>query len=93
MQLARGSTRAGVLSSPVSVRAALGRNPRIIDDAAWAKLMAAGLTLNTEDLAEYGSPAAREAGSLQTGDAPGCGPWTCLHDEPVTADAGRGTVA
>ncbi|WP_207916943.1 hypothetical protein, partial [Micromonospora sp. KC723] len=42
-----------------------------------------------EDLAEYGSPAAREAGSLQTGDAPGCGPWTCLHDEPVTADAGR----
>ncbi|ADL49615.1 MULTISPECIES: hypothetical protein [Micromonospora] len=27
------------------------------------------------------------------GDAPGCGPWTCPHDEPATADAGRGEVA
>ncbi len=55
-----------VLSSPVSVRAALGPNPRIIDDAAWAKLMAAGLTLNVEDLTEYGTPSAREAGNGQT---------------------------
>ncbi|MGV9976546.1 tyrosine-type recombinase/integrase [Micromonospora wenchangensis] len=55
-----------VLSSPVSVRAKLGPNPRIIDDAAWAKLMAAGLTLNVEDLAEYGTAVAREAGNTQT---------------------------
>ncbi|MBF9132752.1 hypothetical protein I0C86_27910 [Plantactinospora sp. S1510] len=26
-------------------------------------------------------------------DAPGCGPWTCPHNEPVTAGAGRGEVA
>ncbi|SCL26194.1 hypothetical protein GA0070616_3257 [Micromonospora nigra] len=25
-------------------------------------------------------------------DAPGCGPWTCPHGEPVTADAERGEV-
>ena len=29
----------------------------------------------------------------QPADAPGCGPWTCPHDEPATADAGRGEVA
>jgi hypothetical protein len=28
----------------------------------WAKLMAAGLTLNTEDLSPYGTPAARASG-------------------------------
>ncbi|TQE34214.1 site-specific recombinase [Streptomyces ipomoeae] len=55
-----------VLSLPLSVRSQLGPNPRIIDDASWAKLMAAGLTLNTEDLPEYGSPAARRRGSTQT---------------------------
>ncbi len=27
------------------------------------------------------------------GDAPGCGPWTCPHDEPVTAGPGRAEVA
>jgi len=48
-----------VLSLPLSVRAQLGPNPRIIDEVAWAKLMAAGITLNVEDLAEYATPAAR----------------------------------
>ncbi len=48
-----------VLSLPLSVRAQLGPNPRIIDEVAWAKLMAAGITLNVEDLAEYTTPAAR----------------------------------
>jgi integrase len=50
-----------VLSLPLSVRAQIGPNPRIIDEATWAKLMAAGLTLNTEDLKEYATPAARQA--------------------------------
>ncbi|MEU3188398.1 tyrosine-type recombinase/integrase [Streptomyces sp. NPDC006923] len=54
-----------VLSLPLSVRSQLGPNPRIIDDASWAKLMAAGLTLNSEDLPEYGSPAARRLGRAQ----------------------------
>ena len=53
-----------VLSLPLSIRAQMGPNPRIIDEAAWAKLMAAGLTLNAEDLKEYATPAARQA----TGD-------------------------
>ncbi|WP_460533616.1 tyrosine-type recombinase/integrase, partial [Flindersiella endophytica] len=53
-----------VLSLPLSVRAQMGPNPRIIDDVAWAKLMAAGLTLNVEDVKEYGTPSSREtAGS------------------------------
>ncbi|MFI7075045.1 hypothetical protein [Micromonospora sediminicola] len=29
----------------------------------------------------------------QPADAPGCGPWTCPHDEPATAGPGRGEVA
>ncbi|GIJ12715.1 hypothetical protein ACFFMR_31005 [Micromonospora andamanensis] len=29
----------------------------------------------------------------QLADTPGCGPWTCPHDEPATADPGRGEVA
>ena len=55
-----------VLSLPLSVRAGIGPNPRIIDDVAWAKLMAAGLTLNTGDLTLYGTPRARAAGSQDT---------------------------
>ncbi|MER7720711.1 tyrosine-type recombinase/integrase [Streptomyces flaveolus] len=51
-----------VLSMPLSLRALMGPNPRIIDDATWAKLMAAGLTLNSEDLKPYGTPRARSAG-------------------------------
>lgn len=51
-----------VISLPLSRRAQIGPNPRIIDDAAWAKLMAAGLTLNGEDLKPYGTPAAKSAG-------------------------------
>ncbi|MGW2151604.1 tyrosine-type recombinase/integrase [Nonomuraea bangladeshensis] len=51
-----------VLSLPLSRRAQLGPNPRIIDDVVWAKLMAAGLTLNTEDITPYGTPAAKAAG-------------------------------
>ena len=51
-----------VLSLPLSVRAGIGPNPRIIDDASWAKLMAAGLTLNPEDLSSYGTPRARASG-------------------------------
>jgi len=51
-----------VLSLPLSVRAQIGPNPRIIDEAAWAKLMAAGLTLTAEDLEEYATPAARITG-------------------------------
>jgi integrase len=47
------------LAGPLSVRAQLGPNPRIIDDASWAKLMAAGLTIETSDLKRYGSAAAR----------------------------------
>ena len=47
------------LAGPLSVRAQLGPNPRIIDDASWAKLMAAGLTVETSDLKRYGSAAAR----------------------------------
>ncbi|MEU2258467.1 tyrosine-type recombinase/integrase [Nocardia xishanensis] len=50
-----------VLSGPLSVRAQIGPNPRIIDEVSWAKLMAAGLTLNTEDLKEYGTPRAKAA--------------------------------
>ncbi|MEU5951467.1 tyrosine-type recombinase/integrase [Streptomyces sp. NPDC047525] len=51
-----------VMSMPLSLRAQMGPNPRIIDDASWAKLMAAGLTLNAEDLKRYGSGRARKAG-------------------------------
>lgn len=51
-----------VMSMPLSLRALMGPNPRIIDDATWAKLMAAGLTLNSEDLKPYGTPRARYAG-------------------------------
>ncbi|ALG14630.1 site-specific recombinase [Kibdelosporangium phytohabitans] len=50
-----------VLAGPLSVRAQIGPNPRIIDEVSWAKLMAAGLTLNSEDLNEYGTPKARAA--------------------------------
>jgi integrase len=55
-----------VLSLPLSIRAQMGPNPRIIDDVAWAKLMAAGLTLNAEDLNGYGTPAARRLGQRDT---------------------------
>jgi integrase len=51
-----------VLSLPLSIRAGIGPNPRIIDDAAWAKLMAAGLTLTADDLRAYGTPSARASG-------------------------------
>lgn len=47
------------LAGPLSVRAQIGPNPRIIDEVSWAKLMAAGLTLNSEDLNEYGTPRAK----------------------------------
>lgn len=46
-----------VLSLPGPLRAQLGPNPRIIDDAAWAKLMAAGLTLTDADLTPDMAPA------------------------------------
>jgi integrase len=52
-----------VLSLPLSVRSGLGPNPRVIDDIAWAKLMAAGLTINAEDFKPYGTPAAHAAGT------------------------------
>jgi hypothetical protein len=55
-----------VLSLPISLRAQMKPNPRIIDDASWAKLMAAGLTLNSEDLKPYGSPASKAKGSVGT---------------------------
>jgi integrase len=55
-----------VLSLPLSIRAQIGPNPRIIDEVAWAKLMAAGLTLNMEDLSGYGTPAARRLGYRST---------------------------
>jgi integrase len=51
-----------VLSLPLSIRAGIGPNPRIIDDASWAKLMAAGLTLNPEDLNAHGTPRAKATG-------------------------------
>lgn len=51
-----------VLALPLSVRAGRDPDPRIIDDAAWAKLMAAGLTLTAEDLRAYGTPRAKAAG-------------------------------
>lgn len=51
-----------VISLPASRRAQLGPNPRIINDAAWAKLMAAGLTLNVEDFTPDGTLAATSAG-------------------------------
>lgn len=51
-----------VISLPLSLRAQIAPNPRIIDDAAWAKLMAAGLTLNSEDLHPYGTPSAKATG-------------------------------
>ncbi|MFJ8605304.1 hypothetical protein ACIREM_42705 [Streptomyces shenzhenensis] len=50
------------MSMPLSLRAQTVPNPRIIDDASWAKLTAAGLTLNAEDLKPYGSGRARKAG-------------------------------
>jgi integrase len=46
-----------VLSLPGPLRAQLEPNPRIIDDAAWAKLMAAGLTLTDADLTPDMAPA------------------------------------
>ncbi|MER5346743.1 hypothetical protein ABT030_41950 [Streptomyces mirabilis] len=55
-----------MMSMPLSLRAQMGPNPRIIDDASWAKLMAAGLTLNAEDLKPYGSGRAREASRKAT---------------------------
>ncbi|MDE1672698.1 tyrosine-type recombinase/integrase [Nocardia gipuzkoensis] len=55
-----------VLSGPVSVRSQIGPNPRVIDEVAWAKLMAAGLTLNTEDLKEYGTDRAKATGTRRT---------------------------
>ena len=39
-----------VISLPVSARAGLDPDQTIIDDAAWTKLMAAGLTLTADDL-------------------------------------------
>ncbi|MET9040797.1 hypothetical protein [Streptomyces mirabilis] len=51
-----------VLALPLSVRAGRDPDPRIIDDAAWAKLMAAGLTLTSDDLRAYGTPRAKAAG-------------------------------
>ncbi|MEY9961960.1 tyrosine-type recombinase/integrase [Streptacidiphilus sp. MAP5-52] len=51
-----------VLSLPLSIRAGMGPNPRIIDDASWAKLMAAGLTITADDLDAYGTPAAQASG-------------------------------
>ncbi|MCX4615666.1 tyrosine-type recombinase/integrase [Streptomyces mirabilis] len=51
-----------VLALPLSVRAGRDPDPRIIDDAAWAKLMAAGLTLTCDDLRAYGTPRAKAAG-------------------------------
>jgi len=51
-----------VLSLPLSKRALIGPNPRVIDDASWAKLMAAGLTLEAEDLTVHGTPAAKAVG-------------------------------
>lgn len=51
-----------VLALPLSVRAGRDPDPRIIEDAAWAKLMAAGLTLTAEDLRAYGTPRAKAAG-------------------------------
>ncbi|WP_412538718.1 tyrosine-type recombinase/integrase [Longispora sp. K20-0274] len=53
---------ARVLTAPLHVRSQRAANPRIIDDAAWAKLMAAGLTLNPEDLDEHGTPSAKAKG-------------------------------
>lgn len=50
-----------VLTGPLSVRAQIGPNPRVIDEVSWAKLMAAGLTLNSEDLNEVGTPRAKAA--------------------------------
>ncbi|MFJ9588760.1 hypothetical protein [Streptomyces acidicola] len=46
----------------MSLRALMGPNPCIIDEASWAKLMAAGLTLNSEYVKPYGSSGARNAG-------------------------------
>ncbi|MFD5827004.1 tyrosine-type recombinase/integrase [Lentzea sp. NPDC060358] len=43
------------------LRAQIGPDPRIIDEVSWAKLMAAGPTLNGEELNEYGSPRAKAA--------------------------------
>ena len=51
-----------VLSLPLSARAGLDPDPRLIDDVAWAKLMAAGLTLTSDDMLSYGTPAAKAAG-------------------------------
>lgn len=51
-----------VLSLPLSARSGLDPDPRIIDDAAWAKLMAAGLTLTSDDMLAYGTPSAKAAG-------------------------------
>jgi hypothetical protein len=45
------------LAGPLSVRAQLGPNPRIIDDVSWANLMAAGLTVEPSPLNQYGSAA------------------------------------
>jgi hypothetical protein len=38
------------LATPRSVRTMIGINPRVIDDATWAKLVWAGLNLTSEDL-------------------------------------------
>jgi len=47
---------ARVLATPHSVLAVLGPDPRVIDDATWAKLVWAGLNLTDGDLSQPGAP-------------------------------------
>ncbi len=53
-----------IISLPLSLGTQIAPTPRLIDDASWAKLMAAELTLNSEDLHPYGTPAAKAAGQM-----------------------------
>ena len=73
-----------VLCGPLSVRAQIGPNPRIIDEVSWAKLMAAGLTLNTEDLNEYGTPRAKAAADARRlyYQSRWCAPWSASGCSP-----------
>ena len=51
------------LATPRSVRSLIGPDPRIIQDAVWAKLMWAGLNLTDQDLSKPNDPETAETGT------------------------------
>ncbi len=62
------------LAVPPGIRARIVRDPRVIDDGVWAKLLSAGLNLSSEDL-----PAAQYAPWLTNGEVVKGKPWYPLE--------------